>query len=495
MINTEKGQRHYFLLNLILIMFICSVQFNLVKPYGNFSVTYYDELADAFLAGQLHLLRMPPPEMMALPNPSDPAANRSFRITPDIPGKRFSGLHDLTLYDGKLYLEWGALPALILIPLRWIVGHDLPMGGVVLVVATLAALLYAASVLKLARLSGLPPSRYVSSLLIIWFMLCPVWMFTLHRIAVYEIAMFFGQLCMSLSLFCAVVAFEQKLTGRGERLWLFALSGVFLGLMVNCRLNLAPLGLMVPVTLFLWWRTGPKHRPWRGMVGPTLALGGPAAFFLACALVYDLVRFGSFFEAGMSWQLTGEHVNPTLDNFHNLSLSRIVPNFWYYFFSPITIPADHPFIIAAEVVRPRDWMWPSVLANYDFYVEPTSGLFIVIPLTVLVLFSPLQFLKKSGDQNTDRARWIVPMLILSATLSGFLLFQSPASLRYAAEWCMWWLMAGTLMALQLRAGLRARKWRVASVLFDFALICATAWSGWVAICFLVVGGDILGPLK
>jgi hypothetical protein len=59
-----------------------------VKPYGEFNVTYYDELADAFLAGQTSFQRLPPAALMALPDPYSAKDNESFRVRPAIPGER-----------------------------------------------------------------------------------------------------------------------------------------------------------------------------------------------------------------------------------------------------------------------------------------------------------------------------------------------------------------------------------------------------------------------
>jgi hypothetical protein len=215
MLRRLAKNRHLYLLPLIFIIFLG--EWVLVHPYGNYNVTYYDELADAFLAGQMNLLRPPPPELLALPDPWDPVANLRFREASESPGQRFQGVHDLTLYDGKLYLEWGPFPALVLIPFRWIAGHDLPMGHFVLVIAMLAALAYATSAVKLARLSGLPPSRLMNVLIIPLFMLCPFWAFLLRRVAVYEIGVFFAQLCLSLALLSIVVAFDEQLNRGKEK--------------------------------------------------------------------------------------------------------------------------------------------------------------------------------------------------------------------------------------------------------------------------------------
>src|SRR5688572_9015456 len=57
--------------------------------------SYYGQLTDALLRGQLHLIEAPDPRLLALPDPYDPVANKPFRY------------HDAALYDGKYYLYWG----------------------------------------------------------------------------------------------------------------------------------------------------------------------------------------------------------------------------------------------------------------------------------------------------------------------------------------------------------------------------------------------------
>src|SRR5262249_45010424 len=61
----------------------------------------YAPLGEAFLHGQTSLLERPAPELLALPNPYDCEANRPYR------------LHDRSLYQGRYYLYWGPVPALL----------------------------------------------------------------------------------------------------------------------------------------------------------------------------------------------------------------------------------------------------------------------------------------------------------------------------------------------------------------------------------------------
>src|SRR5439155_11284335 len=76
---------------------------------------YYNYLGRAFAHGRLELPIKPSPELLALPNPWDPAANEPYRM------------HDMALFHGRYYLYHGAGPAVMLFtPWLLITGHDLP---------------------------------------------------------------------------------------------------------------------------------------------------------------------------------------------------------------------------------------------------------------------------------------------------------------------------------------------------------------------------------
>jgi len=63
---------------------------------------FYNQFTDSFVQGHVYLPTKPSPQLLALPNPYDPAANERFR------------LHDASLYQGRYYMYFGAAPALTL---------------------------------------------------------------------------------------------------------------------------------------------------------------------------------------------------------------------------------------------------------------------------------------------------------------------------------------------------------------------------------------------
>jgi hypothetical protein len=69
---------------------------------------YFDQLGQAFLAGQLYLSTEPSPELTALPDPWDPVQNEAVRLHDPL-----HFLHDASYYHGHYYLYWGPIPSLI----------------------------------------------------------------------------------------------------------------------------------------------------------------------------------------------------------------------------------------------------------------------------------------------------------------------------------------------------------------------------------------------
>jgi hypothetical protein len=76
---------------------------------------YYNYLGRAFAHGRLELPIKPSPQLLALPNPWDPAADDTYKM------------HDMALFNGRYYLYHGPGPAVLLFtPWLLITGHDLP---------------------------------------------------------------------------------------------------------------------------------------------------------------------------------------------------------------------------------------------------------------------------------------------------------------------------------------------------------------------------------
>ncbi|HEY5983184.1 MAG TPA: hypothetical protein VIU38_06895 [Anaerolineales bacterium] len=70
------------------------------------TTTDYDQLATSFRHGQLDIQAQLDPRLLALQNPYDPDNRKTIQ--------GLDAIWDMTLYDGKIYLYFGAAPALLL---------------------------------------------------------------------------------------------------------------------------------------------------------------------------------------------------------------------------------------------------------------------------------------------------------------------------------------------------------------------------------------------
>ncbi|MGH7956860.1 MAG: hypothetical protein ACREH8_07590, partial [Opitutaceae bacterium] len=97
----------------------------------------YNLQTDGFRAGQLNMVKPVPPGLSELSDPYDPNANAAFRA----PQEDGSRLHDLSYYNGKLYLYFGVTPILVLFgPWLLITGGHFPQELAVLVFCSIGFL-------------------------------------------------------------------------------------------------------------------------------------------------------------------------------------------------------------------------------------------------------------------------------------------------------------------------------------------------------------------
>lgn len=329
--------------------------------------TYFDRLADGFLHGQLSLLEEPAPALKALPNPYD------YRLRENIPH-----LWDVSYYNGRYYLYWGPAPALLAALVKTIapvIVEDQYLlfffcGGTALFLGLLIALvrdrlysdLPAWTVFLFSLLGGL-------SLPLLWLV---------NRPSVYETAIAGGQFFLLGGAYCAARACLRDGPPGGS--WLAA-TGLAWGAAAACRLNLA-LAAAVFCAL-LGWRFL-RRAGWQAALRwLVVLLGLPLAIWAAGLAWYNAARFGSIFETGHRYQLTGPALPPDYDAV--ISSGYIIPSLYSYLLRPLQVqPGDFPFVFAPFLT---EQMWPAFihLPQTYYYPEPVASIFAVMPAGWLAL--------------------------------------------------------------------------------------------------------------
>ena len=401
--------------------------------YGNFQ----NPIADALLSHQLSLKIEPPRDLLRLHDPYDPITNVQFRDT---------GLHDLSLYKGRLYAYFGPAPAILLyIPFR-----IFQVGALSPAIATLifAALGFVFSIALFRQLV-----RWCCGTIPVWmqgvavFTLglgAPVsWMVYVGRD--YEATIACGYALLFAGLYCLA---RGSLTGSNPVF--LALGGGALGLAIASRPSLVVGGLFVAVAAVIVLRAGHSARR---RIALLVALIAPFAAIGVLILLYNYARFGAFLEFGQSYQLS-------LFNARTYPYDRVsyVPKgIYYYLFSPGRIRAAYPYLFLrkdeydlALVAQPR----------FDRYLnEPVAGVFTNMPAAgigfVLLATRFRRIGRRFPKVNPTVLVLVVPSLLLLLSLA----YRFPGTtMRYELDFAPLIVLASLLGWVAWNRSMRPASW-------------------------------------
>ena len=387
--------------------------------FGKQQGDYYNLMADGFLHGHLSLDLKPAPELLALPDPYDPIANAPYRV------------HDASLYEGRYYLQWGPVPALLaFIPFRILPLGDLPQSLAAALFA-FAGLCFASALLRFLVRRYLPGTpRWMVGLGILALATGSAVPFLLRRVAVYEIALLAAYAFLMAGLYLLATGALARPIGPRR----LAAGSLCLGLAVGCRPTMA---LPVVLLVGLWWWLQRRDRPASRRLAA--ALLGPALVVGVLLALYNAARFGSPLEFGNSYQLAGADVR----TLHGYNLAYLAPGLWYYLLAPADLTVGFPFF---HLPAPAD---PGALpAGYQ--LEVTAGVLANVPIA----FAALAPVALRGPEDRP-LRWIV--LALAALGIALVLFISfslfGATMRYESDFATLLVLAGVLgwLALVRRA--------------------------------------------
>lgn len=357
---------------LVLTVFvICLIYFAAASKGGTtfFALShgdeYYPMLTDAFLAGKPYLLVPPRPELLALPDPRDPAANAPYR------------LHDLALYNGRYYMYYGPAPAITLfLPFKVLTGKDLPTSLAATVFCLAGFLFSAALFFALAEKSGLHPPGWFCVVALVTLGLCQFVPFLLSRPIVYETAIAAGY-CF---LMGGLLFFFRAVTENRHATWQPLVAGVFLALATASRPNYAPsvLTLAFCYLIFLWSRSRMIGQVIRNdsfylFVGPMIV----AAMAMGW---YNFIRFGSPFEFGIRYMLSAVNPAPV----PTMRLGSLALSLYYFLLAPPVFQRGFPFVTLL-LSRPSPF---GELPHY-FMLAGSAGLLAVTPLSLGIIWAPL----------------------------------------------------------------------------------------------------------
>ncbi|MEN4012399.1 MAG: hypothetical protein AB1453_01675 [Chloroflexota bacterium] len=422
-------------------------------PYPH---TYYDRQAQAFLRGQLHLPDEPDARLLQLDNPYDFASREGIPL-----------LWDVSFYQGRFYLYWGATPALLLALVKMVIRRVIEDQALVIAFSLGIGWLLVWTGYRLWRQADrrISPAYLLFVLPAIGLNFYLVW--SSGRPGVYEAAVLGGQFFLLLGL----LALTRWGTARPPAAGWLGLAGAACALAFGSRptLVLSAGWLLVMVA----WRSaalGGGKRGW--LAGTIAAFGAPLVLGGALLMIYNAARFGNPLESGLAYQLSIPAYPP--DPAWTFSPAYLLPNAYNYLLRPPVFEPSFPFVSLPFI--PETGI-PSIIrvpAHYIFH-ESQVGSLAVFPLLGVIPFGCLALalaLRRDARPAGLRAalagwaaspqRWMLVSLLGCGLLQGLvILFYFFSALRFQLDSALLLALAGWLVILWFDGALAARPWLAA----------------------------------
>jgi hypothetical protein len=331
---------------------------------------FYNELADAFLAGRTSLLRQPDPRLVALADPYDPSQNGPYRV------------NDLSYFKGSYYLYMGPAPAVtVFMPARLITGRYLTQDAACTLLCIVGAVASMGLLLDLRRLClpGAPSAVLASAALAL--ALADGYYAVARGAIAQQVTIANGYAFGMLALWACGRALVSPARPRA---W-FAAASLCLGTAICSRPNYVFASAALIPPFLLWLRAhGNRMSPdaWRTAAAAALPLGA----LVALLLTYNDVRFGHFLEFGQRYQLGGWNQL----RLSSSGLGHGWENTWRYLLAPAYHSIYFPFVtaptwIAVSVLPHVPWLWLFPFAGWALLRRGAPGAVRAVGASALIL--------------------------------------------------------------------------------------------------------------
>lgn len=412
----------------------------------------YQHVADALLAGRSELLIEPPEWLVEADNPYDYEMRAAMGEATGEPA-----LFDYAYHDGSYYSYFGVGPAAALFaPYKAITGEDLGTSEATSVLAfamSVSIWLVAISarryflVSKAARGSRVEEHAFPLSGAASADMLLAGSVATLAsgvlQLALYpsfyHIAIMSGVACAASGIACWLFAIKRD--GDLSRP-LLAIGGALVGASVLCRPQLM-LSALLAFPIFWQYIVGDGRKRGDGVLRSFFAANAnavkntacvivPFMLMIAAAMAWNAIRFGSPFDFGSDYNLTGFDMVERADNIWRTVFSSAM-----YLFAPFIPQSGFPFIANYTAGTPFfgtfEWKTSTIVEPYYagvLFAYPACAL-----LAVAVFASP-----SIRDRLKERNAFGISVIAVLVALALILLDSSVAvTQRYQSDFM--WLLA------------------------------------------------------
>jgi uncharacterized membrane protein len=337
---------------------------------------YNAEIVDAILDGHAYLSIEPTKEFLALKNPFDPAEHERIAIWP---------FYDHVYFNGKFYSYFGIVPVLVLsLPYKIITGNYIPTRVAVFVFSALASvfLMLIWRCLIFRYMKKMPLGIYAFGQLAV--AMCSMVTFLVNLPRFYENAIASALFFTTLGIWVILSSTKYERVNKV----LLVLGCFCMALAVGCRPTYIFLLPFIPVLLIKNLKKTWNNK--KQFFKLCVCVTAPC-ILVACGLMWwNYIRFGSVYEFGINYQITGNYVKGIgLRNPFGKIWKAIIGLFCHLIPS-FRITASFPFIYISRVTT-------DVTYKGFIYVNPVIGL---LALPIIWPLLGIGLLRKNIDKQS-----------------------------------------------------------------------------------------------
>jgi hypothetical protein len=348
-------------------------------------MAYFNYLADALLHGQLNLRFTPPNQL------------------------------DLSLFNGKYFLYWSPMPAILMMPFIAIFGIGFSDILFTIVIAGVNVGLIAVLLRQACKHNILELSKAQRGLLVAFFAYG-----TVHvTLAPFGRVWFTGQL---VGFLFTILAYLAAISLNGFRAWFF--TGLALAAALLTRNQLILVGVWPAVYLLM--KNYNQHHL-RRLANMAAISAAPIILAVAALGVYNYLRFGSFLDNGLAYHQMSISFQADYSRYGVFNLYYVPINFFYQYIAYPFFMGDNLFnggslFLLSPIFLASFWGLIKGKTRWSTIALLFSILFTAIPILLLMGTGWVQF----GPRYT--LDFTVPLLLLTAiglpywrlTISGLL---------------------------------------------------------------------------
>lgn len=436
----------------------------------SFVYQQYGALAHSLLNGRLDLETDPPEALLAMDNPYDATQRDALGIQ--------GGLWDHAFYNGRYYVYFGIVPCLLFqLPFEAITGIQNLAYAPCMVILGLVFLLSCFGILSQVVRRWFPQASTAAYLLCVAALVLGSQLYSLLlRPYIYEYAILCGAALLMLGLWLWLAAASTPVSHGGALTVRLAFGSLCVALVAGCRPQMELFALLaVPI----FWNRYIVRRRLRSRAGVREAVAFllPVAVVAAGLMWYNYARFGSPFDFGANYNITGNDMTK-----RGFNVVRIGPAVFTSLLDLPRLDSVFPYL------RETDVSTNAVIRTIS--ERFCGGMLASTPFTWALLLPAIPLVRRSLHRRRGAAAFVygsvAAMLLITVVdcqmagvLYRYLMDYSPVLLLGAA---LCWLLADTTLARRAGSG------EVLAVsllpVLRIGMAAALAWSVFYRFCTL-----------